>query len=241
MKKVAKRIVSLLLAMAVTIGLMAVEKTEVYAANYVVGTTNMECSVWTAPNSIAKNRVKKVPAGYSITVDPTVITGTDGKHYYKTKKGSYIMTKCIVFPESLLDYESYKYGTCRYWSDRSSSLYKFKPGLNSKSRTDSMGNEYLSCIETSQGSEDETWNLGKKYTNFTAVIAWSKQGKGSRSVEQIRIYGDGILLWSTDCVDQNTKPYAINVDITGVEDLQICMYGYGYAMIANPTIYKCVQ
>lgn len=69
-----------------------------HAANgTVVKTTNMQCSIWSAPNTAAANKIKSVEAGYKITVYPDVVKSTagDGKTFYKTVKGAYILCKCV--------------------------------------------------------------------------------------------------------------------------------------------------
>lgn len=60
--------------------------------------TLMECSVWSAPATVGANRVKKIPAGYPVTVYTNKVyysTTGDGKTFYKTVKGSYILCKCL--------------------------------------------------------------------------------------------------------------------------------------------------
>ncbi|MBQ0043233.1 MAG: hypothetical protein KBS85_07980, partial [Lachnospiraceae bacterium] len=60
-------------------------------------TTTMECSVWSKPSTEEKYRVKKIPAGYQVTVYTTPVDSIkgDGKKYYQTVKGSYILCKCF--------------------------------------------------------------------------------------------------------------------------------------------------
>lgn len=69
----------------------------VYAAELVTKTTTMECSVWSAPNTEEQYRVKKIPAGYDVTVYPEVVESIagDGKTFYQTSKGCYILCKCF--------------------------------------------------------------------------------------------------------------------------------------------------
>lgn len=59
--------------------------------------TNMECSVWYKPNTnIQENRVKKVPQDYQVTVyAKRFISPYDGKTYYQTIKGKFILAKCL--------------------------------------------------------------------------------------------------------------------------------------------------
>ena len=62
-----------------------------------VVTTIKECSIWTKPNTSEENRQKVVPAGYQITIIPTVVKSTrgDGKTFYQTAKGAYILCNCV--------------------------------------------------------------------------------------------------------------------------------------------------
>lgn len=69
----------------------------VYASELVEKTTTMECSVWSAPNTAEEYRVKKIPAGHNVTVYPEVVESIagDGKTFYQTSKGCYILCKCF--------------------------------------------------------------------------------------------------------------------------------------------------
>lgn len=60
--------------------------------------TTMECSVWSIPDSNnSANRVKKVTVDYPVNVYNQVIESPiDGKLYYQTIKGKYIMAKCLT-------------------------------------------------------------------------------------------------------------------------------------------------
>lgn len=87
----------------------------------------------------------------------------------------------------------------------------------------------------------ETYLLNKDYVRFTAVVAASEKW-GSRhraKAARIAIYGDGIELFSIT-VDKNTKPAEVNIDVTGVEKLEIgFLEGWeAYLLIADPLLYK---
>lgn len=73
--------------------------TQVYAAeSYYVLPTTMECSVWSQPATQEPYRVKKIPAGYPVTVDLSAVvnsTISDGKTFYRTVTGNYILCKCF--------------------------------------------------------------------------------------------------------------------------------------------------
>lgn len=60
-----------------------------------VVTTTQACSVWTQPCTDAKYRLKTVPAGTKVTVYTDMIPSTkgDGKTFYKTIKGAYILQR----------------------------------------------------------------------------------------------------------------------------------------------------
>lgn len=61
--------------------------------------TSKECSVWSEPNTSEQYRVKKIPAGYGVMIyDDREITSTkgDGKTFYKTVSGNYILCNCFV-------------------------------------------------------------------------------------------------------------------------------------------------
>ncbi|MBQ0043285.1 MAG: hypothetical protein KBS85_08245 [Lachnospiraceae bacterium] len=106
MKKMGRIVALLLMAFAVVIGFSALSlKSE--AAGYVKVETKMQCSVWSAPNTAEGNRVKVIPAGYTVSIDNTKVynsTANDGKIFYKTSKGCYILCKCFfengVIPSS---------------------------------------------------------------------------------------------------------------------------------------------
>lgn len=60
-------------------------------------TTVMECSVWSRPNTSEQYRIKKIPAGYDVKIGPAVYQSElgDGKTFYRTIKGSYILCKAF--------------------------------------------------------------------------------------------------------------------------------------------------
>lgn len=77
----------------------AANKDATGSAKAVVITTNRECTIWSAPATSDSYRVRKVPAGYKITVYPEIVNSdiSDSKTFYRTIKGSYILTKCCSF------------------------------------------------------------------------------------------------------------------------------------------------
>ncbi|MCM1103693.1 MAG: hypothetical protein NC409_06255 [Clostridium sp.] len=64
----------------------------------VVVETTQRCSIWSAPATTEENRVKYVDEGYQITLYPEVIQSGlgDGKTFYRTIKGAYVLCRCVV-------------------------------------------------------------------------------------------------------------------------------------------------
>ncbi|MBQ0041763.1 MAG: hypothetical protein KBS85_00395 [Lachnospiraceae bacterium] len=97
MKAIKKLLTILLLAAVVitSINLGAV-KTEAAGKTKTI-TTTQECSIWTQPNTSEQYRQKKIPAGHQVTVYTDVVPSTkgDGKTFYKTIKGAYILCRCV--------------------------------------------------------------------------------------------------------------------------------------------------
>lgn len=60
--------------------------------------TTQRCSIWSAPATTEENRVKYVDEGYPITIYPEVIQSEsgDGKTFYRTVRGSYVLCKCVT-------------------------------------------------------------------------------------------------------------------------------------------------
>lgn len=95
--KAIKRIIASVLAVATVITGLSVGNVQVEAAGKTKTiTTTQECSIWTRPNTSEQYRQKKIPAGHQVTVYTDVIPSekNDGKTFYKTKKGAYILCRC---------------------------------------------------------------------------------------------------------------------------------------------------
>lgn len=60
--------------------------------------TAVPCSVWSAPNTNPENRIKFIPEQYVVNVYPVMIPSNtgDGKLFYQTSKGAYILCKCFA-------------------------------------------------------------------------------------------------------------------------------------------------
>ena len=101
---------------------------------------------------------------------------------------------------------------------------------------DIMGNYYNTGIRSyadhigGQWDSGETywvWDIGGKYTRLTAkgIIREEDKGMSKNLSGIVRIYGDGRLLYQKTNITSDTKPYDIEVNISGVQDLKLEMYG----------------
>ena len=102
--------------------------------------------------------------------------------------------------------------------------------------TDTLGNKYNTGIRSyadhiggrwSGGETYWVWDIGGKYNKLTAtgIIRNEDKGASINLSGLVRIYGDGRLLYEKNNITSNTKPYYINVNISGVRDLKLEMYG----------------
>lgn len=117
------------------------------------------------------------------------------------------------------------------------------------SKEDTLGNTYAFAFHGYMDIEDggayEIFNIQSKYKYLNATVAVAKPWHhvGEKCIGHIKIYGDDRLIWSDDNIKGTTKPYDIQVNIEGVEDLKIEMYGDGnlynygiHVLLCNPTL-----
>ena len=94
---------------------------------------------------------------------------------------------------------------------------------------DNMGNTYYNAITASDYEEDAIYDIGKKYSTLTGILAVTKADLSEFDQDKtgyVRIYGDGALLWENSTINTKTKPYEFTVDISGVTDLEVKMCGF---------------
>lgn len=129
------------------------------------------------------------------------------------------------------------------------SLSKIKPYVTGKyelsmetSVSDNFGNKYSLALRAGEsdyyGEQSNTYFIDQKYSTFTATVALERN-KPAYESGVIRIYGDKNLLWSNESIKRSTKPYDIEIDVSGVTDLKVEMYGSGWdlvVLLANPTL-----
>lgn len=101
--------------------------------------------------------------------------------------------------------------------------YKSSYGYISNGRSsDNFENEYEKCVFKPHynSSASATYDLAYKYNSFKATVFMrcdcTRQVYGT-----IKIYGDGSLLYNKTGIDVYGRPFNIEVEVTGVQDLEI--------------------
>ena len=96
---------------------------------------------------------------------------------------------------------------------------------------DTLGNKYKTGIRGYMNPGDPNcfsiWDIGKKYSTLTATCIIREKDKGSKYKGAFYIYGDEKLLYKSEDISSMTKPFPISIDISGVTDLKLVMYGDG--------------
>lgn len=130
-------------------------------------------------------------------------------------KAQVLMQECEINIVSLRELQPYVTGDEELYTD-----YNRYDSF----RTDTMGNMYSYVLYSlAPEGASATYCIDQEYAIFSATVA-VRQGADSNKIGIIRIYGDGRLLWSDENIRKDTKPYNIEVDISGITDLKIEMY-----------------
>lgn len=112
-----------------------------------------------------------------------------------------------------------------------------------ESLEDNYGGEYSSCFTMKNYTASMAlYNLERKYNILRATVF----GAGNFSYPcRITVWGDGKLLYKSDKLDTKlTRPFDIEVDVTGVLDLKICCETNGSGSeigFYNLTVQKTVR
>lgn len=78
--------------------------------------------------------------------------------------------------------------------------------------------------------------LDGKYTNLSATLSCFEEREGGDNC-YVEIYADDVCIYRSDAVFYDTKPFDINVDITGATKLLIVVNGDSI-LFSEPTVYK---
>lgn len=150
-------------------------------------------------------------------------------------------------------YTTIGFETLTPFASKGSIGYGYK---NASYRTDTFGNVYTEVfrgfMSVKDGPSYELYYLNNQYKYMQATVAvnknWDSVTGGyinDKYIGIIRISGDGRLLWSDEHITSTTHPYTIKVDVSGVKDLKIEMYGEGNMgthginpLLGNPVLLK---
>ncbi len=140
-----------------------------------------------------------------------------------------LKTDCLVKTKSLGDIKPYFKASkqhireVRGFEDLTGNIYDFA----------------LVSFEPDYGYDTEwVYELKGEYSTFVAdIVVGSEPSKNS--IGSVRIYGDGINLFTAEAIEPKTKSYPIEVDVTGIQDLSITINGniyLGYYGLGNPRL-----
>lgn len=96
---------------------------------------------------------------------------------------------------------------------------------------DNLGNSYLHGIKFkhssagylgSSGGFTNTYNIDMKYSKMKGKLVYSStEARGNNDYAYIKLYGDGVLLYTSPSIKADTKPFDFEVDLTGVSSLDL--------------------
>lgn len=107
---------------------------------------------------------------------------------------------------------------------------------------DTMGNTHSDVLMGYEiDGASETYDIGGQYNKLTGTIFVREDDKGKENAAGIRIYGDGVLLYENMNITSNTKPTAIDVNISSVVDLKIVLYCGGGNWMSGYDMYPVIS
>ena len=113
---------------------------------------------------------------------------------------------------------------------------------------DARGKEYAYVLygymTPDDGPSYDVYEIDGQYEFFTGTVGllYNNSGLTEKATGIIRIYGDGRLLWSDECITVNNRSYDFTLYIGNVTDLKIEMYGDRCkSILANPTLLPAVN
>lgn len=102
------------------------------------------------------------------------------------------------------------------------------------SDTDTYLNKYTKCFRGGYTSEhldkstDITFDLKEQYNIFTSTV-YGRSNSNSGRYAEIKIYGDGIILYEKENIpDNTTRAFDISIDVTGISELRIVINSKSY-------------
>ena len=109
-------------------------------------------------------------------------------------------------------------------------LYDMKPFRGELEKyqtdTDTYGNSHTKSFRTARYTESIAYyDLKGEYNKFTATI-YGRDDSTEPAVSVLRIVGDGAVLYENSSVSETCRPFKIDIDLTGVQELSIYMEQY---------------
>lgn len=229
-KKVSAAMLSLVMVLCFV---LAATPMEAKAAQQTILTTTMECSVWSAPSTKEQYRVKKIPANYPVTVYTDVIQSQDGdgKTFYKTAKGAYILCKCFgasQTPQTPYTAPDLKYGYAGNLSGRTLIVTFIENDTATKFDNKALSTEIPNLLKSLGIATDYIKNQCARYgVSSEFLYDWNK-------------YPDLAYFTSTATnVRTDTRAYKhIKKSITDVCDLDALMKKYNAQNVVCVAIYN---
>ena len=96
------------------------------------------------------------------------------------------------------------------------------------SATDNLGNSYTNPLRLVRSCETnywETYMLTQDFTTFSGTIFIGYDDRDIATTCNVRIYGDGELLYDSPTMTKGVRPVDFSVDISGVDELKIEING----------------
>ena len=94
--------------------------------------------------------------------------------------------------------------------------------------TDNLGKSYVDPLRLMRSCETNYWEsymLTEDYSTFSGTLFIAYENRDSATTCNVRIYGDGELLYNSPTLTKGVKPVSFSVDIRGVDELKIEING----------------
>lgn len=120
-------------------------------------------------------------------------------------------------------------------------LTNYGSDIKTVDTTDTFGNTYRNCYN-GKGEYELKYFLDGKYTNLAATIAMRNIGKNGNNDIYVEVLADGVSVYTSKSLTETTKPFDINIDITGADELAIKFSNWYWdsngIILADATVYK---
>lgn len=94
--------------------------------------------------------------------------------------------------------------------------------------TDNLGKSYVDPLRLMRSCETNYWEsymLTEDYSTFSGTLFIAYENRDSATTCNVRIYGDGKLLYNSPTLTKGVKPVSFSVDIRDVDELKIEING----------------